>query len=673
MAFALEWMVLEYRDGDQLSSDSSRGNFRDLRDNGDPTTVNLVREALQNILDKRRDHARPVLARLGLHEPDAAAYAAIESTYLGKLLPHIEAALPHAYARAAGSTRFLTIEDFNTYGLQGDPRERPKGRSFSPNNDFAYFWRAQNLRGERASGGGGSHGVGKTVYYMASSHGTVLGWSRPMDTTHATHTLMGKAHLEPHRLGEQDYIQFGFGGSSTPGSTFIAPRTDAAACLAFKDAWRLTREDEPGLSIVIPRIRAEVTADGLIRATLAQYSYPILAGEMAVEIRAEDGTTTVIDRDTVLTVAGAIDLSEDVKRRIDLCTTLIRSGHSTVLDEWQPGKVTPEDRFPADELEDARAAFEAGVPVHIKVPTRIRKKGSVAGDPSIARVEHVDVLIRKSDQPTMSVIRSGLWIMDEPKNPRGVPRAEMLTVISRPADGEECSLSELLGKLEGGSHVDWTEPTDDDRREMRYLDAATVRGAIRTLAIRLGRLVSIRNDSEPFPFASDWFPLPTPNPHGSSGDPKPKDPKGEGGPAGKKPRPPRGARPMVRVAQDPHRADKFTFTLTGSTKIDVLHLRLAYARQDSSRGDALRTWIDEDFTIAPKRGRGSHPVVIYSQPPGRKHRVSTVRNNVITCRDVDPADFALTVEGFGTTRGVVWDAEALNHDGTSIVLSMKED
>lgn len=285
MSSRMEWRAQKRQPDEDASSDSGRSAFGDDGAELPAPVVNLVREGVQNILDKRAGGG-PVSARFTLHDPSDADGQALEDTFLAGLAPHLKESLPRSYSQGRAQHRYLLLEDFGTIGLTGDVRETRIPRNWPDQadpNHFYFFWRGRNVRPRNQLGGGGSWGVGKLTFYLASYYSTIFAVSRPIVGAGNRPTLMGKALLEQHVVDGIEYRDTAHFCRSADDLTPM-PITDAEAIDRFSHDWRLSRTTEDGLSIVIPHVRKEFTADSIATAVIEEYAFPILTGSLVVQV-----------------------------------------------------------------------------------------------------------------------------------------------------------------------------------------------------------------------------------------------------------------------------------------------------------------------------------------------------------------------------------------------------
>lgn len=256
----------------------------------------LVREAVQNSLDARRD-GRPLHMRFYFSAPEAMLEDERRAGYTRELAPHLNASRSGVTPPDVASEplSFVTIEDFGTRGLQGDPSQSEDAEvdDAGLRNDFFYFWR--NIgRSRKQESDLGRWGLGKTVFQAASRLNAFFGLT--VRANDARRLLLGQAVLKIHKLAGQRYYPYGYFGAFD--GDFALPVEDAAATEAFARDFRLARRGASGLSVVIPYPDPEITAPAVISSIVHHYFMPLIAGDLVVEV-VHGGKSQQLDSETL--------------------------------------------------------------------------------------------------------------------------------------------------------------------------------------------------------------------------------------------------------------------------------------------------------------------------------------------------------------------------------------
>lgn len=250
----------------------------------DDDTHALIREAIQNALDAKFGSCSdlPVRVRffIGNHEADSG----VMSRYV------TDEAWLHFNAEDNGLTsppkssddcRFLVYEDFNTDGLVGDER----ASEAQPGNSFYYFMRAEGQSGKK-EGERGRHGIGKYVFpYTSGVRMFIAATVRSSDTRCL---IAGQCVLKSHHVREQGFTPDGWWGTFEQDGEddyFQLPVEDQTLFRQLKDDFGLEREvGQSGLSLVMPYVQADVTGEKLTEQVVSEYFWPILNGQLVVEV-----------------------------------------------------------------------------------------------------------------------------------------------------------------------------------------------------------------------------------------------------------------------------------------------------------------------------------------------------------------------------------------------------
>lgn len=279
---------------DDMDVDPVQGEFFTTRD-VDNISNAVVREGIQNALDEksRNDKTQSVKVRIAL---SGDKYAAAPAEYL----PLIKSLQPHLHAKGAGleslpdftqPMKFLVFEDFNTKGLEGNPKEPyvENIKDGQPHN-FYYFWRNVGRSG-KTDDKLGRWGLGKTVFPASSAINTF--WGVTVRKSDQRKLLMGQSILRTHNREDDKNEQFGYKpygmyGNFVSSDCFAEPVETATELSHFETIFRLERKDQPGFSIVVPFVTSEITINHLAYSVIEQYFYPILEGKLEVQLENED-------------------------------------------------------------------------------------------------------------------------------------------------------------------------------------------------------------------------------------------------------------------------------------------------------------------------------------------------------------------------------------------------
>jgi hypothetical protein len=540
----------------------------------------LVREVIQNSLDARAA-ADAVEVRFTVSAPHGLSPEAAES-WLGGAWEHLrgEGSGLRSVPPRPTACRFLTIEDFGTTGLEGEPAElRPTA---TPSRLFAFF-RAEGIS-QKGGRDGGRWGVGKTVFLRSSDVNTMLGLT--IRRSDGRCLVFGQSVLRYHWLGGTYFTPDGaFGTAGAEGA--IVPSEEPRLAERFRREFGLSRTSEPGLSIVVPYASEELTGSSVLEAVTREYFHPILSGRLVVVVNDPSlaGGPRTLTADTLLEelLQMKADVKDGIRPLAALTLWLNREGlgRAAVLDPPKPG--SPEwspAAFPAATRETLAAAYRRGETIMVKVPLTVNPVGEAP------RETFFHVVLRRdlSDRGAAPVfVRNGIQIPKAlERRVRGQSLWALVLIDDQP-------IATLLGDAETPAHTHWSKDTQNFRNKYRY-GAATidfVRSAPRFIAETLAESARERD----FFSLVDFFPIPRdgPAPVVSPPRPKPGDEDAKGAPA-----------PDTGSMTDSYRVDRLEggFRVTAGRSAPrerAFHVTVAY---DCTRGQPLKKWDPRDFDLS---------------------------------------------------------------------------
>lgn len=398
----------------------------------------LVREPHQNSLDAPDGSDGPVRTRLQVVEP-SASNSNFFTDLFKELVPHLRASGIDVEAVNLGMPRVLIIEDFGTTGLTGDFSDKKDRKPF--NN----FWRRI---GSSSKGGtaGGRWGLGKLVFSSASQIQTFFGLTVRYDDAQRTPYLMGQAVLSNHELDGKAYApHVFFAEASTTGLQL--PVSDKTIVEKFRTAFGLTRQGEPGLSIAIPFILPQITEQSLVPEVLKNYFFPILTGQLIVEVGSE-----LISEKTF----------DDVSARHGWATPEQNNSLVEFVRELnqanKPDAILKESWIASIEqaLDDAtlerlriKLGNEAGL-VHVRAPITLKRKDGTLSE------TFFDLFLKKTPdgkKGSALYVRSSITVPDEA---RYFTSRQTLGALVAKHEG----ITSFLGDAENPAHTKWNGQAD---------------------------------------------------------------------------------------------------------------------------------------------------------------------------------------------------------------------
>lgn len=590
----------------------------------------VVREGIQNSLDAAAEKREPIIVRLSVGErtPDEVA------PYIGNLFEHLDAVrtkLPHIPHRGQ-TVRFLTFEDFNTTGLEGDPEQwRPRADA----NAFFNFFRGEGVT-EKSDDARGRHGVGKMVFAVASRARCLYGLTVRSD---GKPLLMGTSILRMHDVDGTTFHPDGWFGEQkeVAGGRLAVPIRDFTFIESFRKTFGLARTGERGLSIVVPWLELSLendsialAAEDLVRAVVEGYFWPILRGELTVHVSGPTGDVEI----SAATIAPLVEkLPEAARRKIapllSLSQWAMSLGDSDVLETKSPppGAQRWDASLATDEIQQRlRSSLEQGERVALKVPMLIRRQGTQNES------AHFHIYMERDpawDQRAI-FIREGLIISDvRPKRTAGY---RALVIV------DEGPLGRFLGDAENPAHTEWQKENVHGRYSFH---ASCIDFVVQSVWNVLRILSDEEKEADPT-LLLDLFSLPATEPEWplKQKTPKPKKPGGKSEPThiDIPPKPKRFALHKLAGGFAIRRGDP------EAVRPAILDVRMAYGVR---RKNAFNRYRPADFRL------GYKPIEFSVEGA----QVLDFDDNRLRVRITDD-DFEIKVTGFDTNRDLHIDPRA---------------
>lgn len=580
----------------------------------------LVREGIQNALDAST--GGPVHVRICIGDGSHALSSS-------RAAPWFVGAWPHVQARGNGlrdapeesdSCKFLVFEDFGTSGLRGDVQQafdEPGSR-----NSFFYFFRAEGRTGKSESDRG-RWGVGKHVFPRSSRINTVFGFTVRSDDRRRM--LMGHIVLKSHKIGADHWSPDGHFGLRPAG--LVLPSEDVTLLDKFVADFQIKRVSEPGLSLVVPYLDEEITYGDIVRAVVDGYFFPILCGQITVDVESSGQRCSITKTSLVETALGIGGPDEaDRLARVELA-------------EWAAGRANGEyenllpcadhraewsnDLVPADLIPQLRARLVSGQMIALRLHVRVRPKGGV-DQPS-----HFDIFLwEKNNEGGRPIfIREGLTITDVRG---GRARGILSMVVVR-----DKALATLLGDSENPAHTQWQKTSSNFKN--KYVYGTNHIDFVRRSVERIVAVLRDSGDEHDVSTLADIFPRPAdeedarPTP---SDRPNPR-PRPEESPSDRPP--PIRSTPVGYRLQRVGGGFSVQRGRPGAPVPSSLLVRVAY---DIRQGNPLKKYNGADFRLDRR------PIEITDRT-GVVIR-ECLDNEILF--DVTDPDFNLTVGGFDKNR-----------------------
>lgn len=503
----------------------------------------FVRESVQNSLDARikdgRRDAGPVRVRFSVSGKECALDAPRAAAYLNGLRPHFQAVVDAENALGPRKKElearkelfdrpmpFLVVQDFGTTGLRGDVEaNEPEAKG----NDFWGLFRSVGIS-PKGQDAGGSWGLGKWVFPDASRLNAFVGVTRRQGEERLL--LMGQAMLKLHKMGDNKYSHYGYfaAASEEPDERWLPMPLDSRhGAGAFVgqavDDFGL-HDSESGTSVVVLHPENELTDPGkLAWAVVTQYFWPIVAGNLVVEIAVAGARTRVVDARTISAevhqCGSAPSKGEEEPAALARAIELARWGLATEREHVDADGNRNKSALSPLEAQQLRARYERGHRLAFRVTTKV---GGV-----LARFR---VYLEKDDNLSRGqdfFVRGHLHIpgMDYIEG----FRARALTFVP-----SRNPLGHLLRDAEGPAHERWSPTAPRLRKKGWPAAAVRVREAQRA-AQRILQELAVRPEEKQRDVFADLFPSkkkgssatttrPAPAPDASSGESNGEGPGG---------------------------------------------------------------------------------------------------------------------------------------------------
>lgn len=493
----LQWHFRPKRQGDDISDPISGEFFADgSLDN--PATA-LVREALQNALDAGKDIDRdgaPVHVRIGINRGTHALPASAAANWFASLRPHL-AAQGSGIRTAPGlgeACDYLIVEDFGTSGLTGDIECDNAG---GERNNFVDFMRSDG-RTRKSEGDRGSWGVGKNVFPRSSRINGFIAFTIRNDDQRRL--VMGKSILKIRSVGDAQYQPPCYLGASWAPDEVPRPHETQAVIERLRSDFGLTRQNESGLSLVVPWPDSEIEYIDVQKAVVEQFYFAILSGALSVTLT--DGERDItLTRDSIESYANT-HLPGDAAM-IELAAWSLQIDDTSRYELNAPPPSQPQrwaEDLVSDELRtEIIQHLTQRERVAIRTPLYVHDQG--ARDPTRT---HFDIYLEQHDGDIVrpAFFRQQLAISGV-KGGVGVPKIRALVVI------DHKPLADFLRAAEPPNHTDWDQKTGNFKNVFRDGNHVItfVKKAVKQLMIYVRA-----GDDEPDPtIAIDFFAIPEPD------------------------------------------------------------------------------------------------------------------------------------------------------------------
>jgi len=467
----MEWKFKKKTKQDFVA-DPVQAAFFTTEDVGNLTDA-LVRECIQNSIDARinKDNQN-FLVKLRFTFGDNQNHDGFseKNKFLKNLKPHLQSK-DNGIIKAkmpifGGNLPYLSIEDFNTTGLDGDVDEYDIPADSSPRgHNFYWFWRNIGKTG-KSKDELGKWGLGKTVFPASSLINSFWGLTSRWDDK--KELLMGQSVMKSHHVEDNNYIPYGFFGefNDPEAPCFSSPIEKKEFINEFKNIFNLKRgELESGLSIVIPAPIIDINFNSVTESILKQYFYPILNNNLIAEIfLKKDSNQLIISNETIFHVLSNLGIELLYKKLFNLCQWSIAVDKSQIISLKKPDSSYPtswtKDLLTTplilEEIEKKKDDFENEMPVGFRIFVRIKKVGSEPEIGDFFVFLQKDNELEKND---IHFVRGGITV---PGAGRKVSTKSIRAIILI----KDNKVVQLLGHSENPAHTEWQKGALKDKYDL---------------------------------------------------------------------------------------------------------------------------------------------------------------------------------------------------------------
>ena len=601
----MKWIFSEQSNSEIRRDPSEAELFKNSQDDTEEYAGvdTLVRETIQNSLDAASEQVVRVCISLhgknDMPSPERLAdyFRRLESPLKTKDIVYHPDGAPDL------DCGFLVCEDFGTRGLEGDPhlsRNPPEGST--ERQDFFWFWR-NIARSGKTGDDLGRWGLGKVVYRAASRIGCMLGMT--VRESDRKKLVMGQAVLKIHEYEGKEWKSDGFWCQGADKTELPLPIDLPEDVERFQKEWKLTRTDEPGLSIVVPYVVA-LKGNSLLQAVAINFFDLILRGKLIAEIKAPDVGHVKLTESTIqkecdrITWNGTKSQKRHAPPPMNLAKECLKIRGKAVPSFLLGEKKIPElssESFDAKALEGMRRDFQDEKLVAARIRMMLhRKDAEGSGEDSF-----LVFLKKESDQksPDSYYIREGMTITKINSTKAKSNNARGMVYV------EKGLLASLLGDTEGPAHEDWLTSSERAERiwKLGWKGRVTF---VRRIVDAFYDVLSPPIEKADYDFLSDFFSLdnkdfPTPSrmPGENDGDAKPSFPALE-------------SPPQWFQIQEKKGGIKISHNATQEIPKNArLTIQFAY---DVVKGNPLKKWSPFDFNLKVDLKKGGRMVPIPRKP-----------------------------------------------------------
>ena len=573
----------------------------------------IVREAIQNSLDAAVDD--PCRVKVSFRWIDAEH--GLSSQFFKSLFDaqkrHAEAADIDTSQLDFDNPMALVIEDFGTCGLTGSINSKD-------DKHFSDFWRRHG-KSHKTGKSRGRWGLGKLVYSTTSQIGAFFGVTRRVDDGEPL--LMGQTVLNLRTVDDIQYPPHAFfadlENEDDIYSRIPVPIKDPQFLADFCSNFSIQREDDPGLSVIIPFPDPAFDIESMIGVAMANYFYPLITGQLVLQF-----DDLVINQENVreMTKKYAGDHFDQIDILFDFIEEVYTAESGQLLTlkpSWLDDKKLDEDDFDEATLESIRNSFSQGELVALSLPVTIKKKDGTSQESKFS------VYIKRPDELTKGrdiYVRGGLTL---PAEAKFRDRRALGAMIA-----EDEPICAFLGDAENAAHTQWT--TNTEKLRHNYKASQPIVTVIKKSVLQLYDLLAEVTEEEDEDALQNFFWFDEPDTGTKRRRKKPKPPKPPGPIIPKSP-------PLLSISKI---NGGFHISNTENLTSEMLPKEVkVMAAYEVSKGNAYKKYSTHDFTVGTNGN-------ISTEIEGNVKVISAQGNTWVL--EINEAPFKFTATGFDANR-----------------------
>ena len=453
-------------------------------------------------------------------------------------------------------------------------------------------------------------------------------------------TLVGRSVLCIHSPdGEQDCAPDGFMSYYDEGSNMDFPSNDSQDIEAFKSAFQVTRDKEPGLTLAIPFPKESITSSNLILSLIDHWFWVFLDRSLIVRVYLEDGQEVVLSASTlddVIRKFVAEDERERALRKTRFAREIIELSKNAGL---APIRIDGETKRPTwveiekllgegEILEKLRTRYNDGELLAFRFKLRVNRYKT-----DLNQSGDFDLYIRRSTENHQCIettLREGLAISGV--GSVSIPGVSVITYVGNNAVGT------VLGDSENPAHTHWRSMG----MNKKYPEGAALVKFVSSASQKVIGLLTRVDEGLNEALLEDFFSIPDPG-H------KPKPSPAKKG--NKKDPPPSPDLKQKNFYLNCHKVEK-GFKIVRHEKANQLVegfvIRAAY---EVTRGNPFKKHNVADFDFSNPDKAGIEYI-------GKGVEISKAEPSRLTIK-AEEEDFHITVTGFDPHRDLILDVKPI--------------